>query len=256
MTAERFECTLGGRNNSVLLACVDSHQQEIQVVAKLRHRVEGLHVLWHEWLAGALAERLGLRVPERLIVDVDAGFADVLTDSLQQDASACVGHNFGAAYVANTTPFVDRVGHLAEGLDVQAAHIASFDALSVNCDRLKHNPNCLITNSSPRELIAIDHDMALQSFYQLIFEVPGWPADILAQHVFRGRFGRRIPLVDFEARLAGLGDEFLDALPATVPPTWVDESTAGKMATIIRKIKERRKVARSWLSVVEGWTEQ
>lgn len=264
MTAEAFDRKeFGGRNKAILLVCKTEDGAPLACVTKLKGRLERTDsIFWVEWVAGLIADELGVFVPPRYVVDVSQNFGRVLEKRLGGSVASYVGPAFGVEYVPNTMVVRDEVGALEQHLRDQAAQLMAFDAFIDNTDRKKDNPNCLLEANVAfgSRLVAIDHDCAFSGLYLHVFgrggPALGWPDDIMEKHVFRGRFGNNKPgLDDIRTKIAGLSDAFLDELPRKVPPLWLDPSSAARLQLVIAKLKEHRDTIDTWFPKVERWVE-
>lgn len=248
----------GGRNRAVLLGCIDSKGDAITCVVKLAHRIEkrNTDLFWVEWVAGLLADRLGVPTPRRFIVDVSAPLATILGRVLAEGADDSIGLNFGVEFVRDAFIVPSEERALEAQYRDTAARIAAFDVFVDNPDRRKDNPNCLMHAGNSPGLVAIDHDLAFSGLYLPIFGAR-WPLDILATHVFTGRFGKNTPeLRPIRASIQDLDDAFLEALPTQVPLPWLGPSAATKLTSVIAKLKERRDTVDAWFPAVETWIQR
>ncbi len=109
-----------------------------------------------EVVAGELARRLGLAVPELVLVEVDPVVAPYEPDEEVQDLlRASVGLNLGLDFLPGS------VTHDAVGMPVDpalASRVLWFDAFISNVDRSWRNPNLLVWHG---RLWLIDHGASL-----------------------------------------------------------------------------------------------
>jgi hypothetical protein len=126
-------------------------------VLKFRGAGQGPLALAAELIAGEIGRALGLRVPELVLVEVDAALGrnepdEEIRDLLQRS----VGLNLALDYLPGSTMFDPAAGDTAD------ARIASeavwFDAFVTNVDRTARNPNLLFWH---KKLYFIDHGAAL-----------------------------------------------------------------------------------------------
>ena len=145
------------REGGSLPAVVDTDAGGL-FVTKFRGAGQGARVLVAELIAGALAEHLGLRMPELALIDLDASFGRTERDPEIQDIlKASTGLNVGLRYLDGAFAY-DAVA-TAELIDAdEAADIVWFDAFITNIDRTPRNPNLLVWE---REVWLIDHGAAL-----------------------------------------------------------------------------------------------
>ena len=133
-------------------------------VMKFRGAGQGPLALVAEVIAGELARRLGLRVPELVLVGLDPRIAVSEPDPEIQDLlRASEGLNLGVDFLPGSFGF-DPLGWTAE--PEFASQVLWFDALVQNVDRTWRNPNLLRWHG---KLYLIDHGASL------IFQ-HNWPA--------------------------------------------------------------------------------
>jgi hypothetical protein len=107
-------------------------------------------------IVGELGRRLGIRVPEQVLVDVDPSIGRREPDQeVQELLLASPGTNLGVDFLPRSLGY-DGVGWRPDP-DV-AGRILWLDALTVNVDRSWRNPNLLIWHG---QLWAIDHGATL-----------------------------------------------------------------------------------------------
>ena len=125
-------------------------------VVKFTGAGQGRKVLVAEVLVGELARRLGLPVPELVLVEVDPVLGRAEPDEEVQDLlRASPGLNLGTDFLPGSLGF-DPVAHdVAPEL---ASRVLWLDALVGNVDRSWRNPNLLLWH---RELWLIDHGASL-----------------------------------------------------------------------------------------------
>jgi len=124
-------------------------------VCKFRGAGQGVRVLVAEVVVGGLAERLGLRTPLMVALDLDPEIARYEADEEVQDLlNASIGLNLGVDFLPGSFGYD---GSVPPPEDV-AARIVWLDALTANVDRTWNNPNLLLWH---RRTWAIDHGAAL-----------------------------------------------------------------------------------------------
>jgi hypothetical protein len=117
---------------------------------------QGRKVLVAEVIAGELARRLGLPVPEMVTVEVDPVLGRSEPDEEVQDLlRASAGLNLAMDFLPGALGF-DPLAHQVEP-DL-ASRVLWFDALIGNVDRSWRNPNLLLWH---RQLQLIDHGASL-----------------------------------------------------------------------------------------------
>lgn len=125
-------------------------------VVKFRGAGQGTAALVAEVIVGELARRVGIRVPDLVLVDFDREIARREPDpEVQHLLLASVGMNLGLDFLPGSVGY-DGVGWRPE--PEEAARIMWLDAFTANVDRTWRNPNLLVWH---RTLWAIDHGAAL-----------------------------------------------------------------------------------------------
>jgi hypothetical protein len=124
-------------------------------VVKFRGAGQGRKALVAEVVVGELGRRLGLPVPELVVVELDSSMASAEPDEEVQDLlRASHGPNLGMDFLPGSLG-IERPDNIAPDL---AAQIVWFDALVQNVDRSWRNPNLLRWHGTPW---LIDHGAAL-----------------------------------------------------------------------------------------------
>jgi hypothetical protein len=197
---------------------------------KLRGAAQGTGALVAEVIVAALAESLGLRVPERSLIRFGSEMpSEDANDELADLLRASAGINLGFAYL-------DDVRHFAPATDVgrvrhkEADKILWLDGLVVNVDRSPRNPNLLWRGD---DLWLIDHGAAL-SFQYALPEVDAAVARrhymLREAHLFQNQaadleavdeeLASLLPVDVIERAVTEVPDEFLTPLlPSSVAPT-------------------------------------
>ncbi|GLZ32339.1 hypothetical protein Lesp02_45270 [Lentzea sp. NBRC 105346] len=125
-------------------------------VLKFRGAGQGVKALIAEIIVGELARRLGFRVPEIVLVDLDPELARAEPDQeVQELIRASAGLNLGIDYLPGSFDFNPIVRDPGAEL---ATRTLWLDALTLNVDRSWRNPNMLLWH---REPWLIDHGAAL-----------------------------------------------------------------------------------------------
>ena len=124
-------------------------------VLKFRGAGQGPKALVAEVVVGELGRRLGLPVPELVVIELDASMADAEPDEeVQHLLRASRGTNLGVDFLPGSLG-IER----PDGVDPDfAARVVWFDALTQNVDRSWRNPNLLRWHGTPW---LIDHGAAL-----------------------------------------------------------------------------------------------
>ena len=125
-------------------------------VLKFRGAGQGLKALTAEIIVGELARRLGFRVPELVLVELDPELSRAEPDEEIQDLlRASPGLNLGIDYLPGSFDFNPRVRDPGSEL---AARLLWLDTLVLNVDRSWRNPNMLLWH---RQFWLIDHGATL-----------------------------------------------------------------------------------------------
>lgn len=182
-------------------------------VAKLRGAGHGVHALVAELVVADLAERLGLPVPERVLLELPPDVpSDDRNDELAQLLTASTGLNLGFRFLEGAS--VPRAEALEALDDDFVARVLWLDGLVMNLDRTASNPNLLFWKRQPW---LIDHGAALPFHYRwaaVTEQEPHEPSDD-THHVFAAR---RELVARFDTHLAALLDRAaLHAALARVP---------------------------------------
>src|SRR5437867_6333022 len=126
-------------------------------VLKFRGAGQGPLALVAEIIAGELGRRLGLNVPELVLMEVDAALGRNEPDEEIRDLlRASVGLNLAMDFLPGSVMFDPAAGDFAAP-DLASAAVW-FDAFVTNVDRTARNPNLLCWHKS---LYLIDHGAAL-----------------------------------------------------------------------------------------------
>ena len=150
-------------------------------VMKFRGAGQGPLALVAEIIAGELARRLGLRVPELVLAGLDPRIAVSEPDPEIQDLlRASEGVNLGVDFLPGSFGF-EPLGWTAE--PEFASQVLWFDALVQNVDRTWRNPNLLVWH---RNIWLIDHGAALYFHHNWPTADPKRPF-AAAEHVLRDR---------------------------------------------------------------------
>jgi hypothetical protein len=187
-------------------------------VMKFRGAGQGPLALVAEIIAGELARRLGLRVPELVLAELDPRIGVSEPDPEIQDLlRASDGLNLGVDFLPGSFGF-DPLGWTADR-DF-ASQVLWFDALVHNVDRTWRNPNLLVWY---RNIWLIDHGAALYFHHNWATADPKRPFDA-SQHVLRDR---ATALDAAHDRLAPrVTAPLLEEVAALVPPGWFGDRGA------------------------------
>ena len=184
-------------------------------VMKFRGAGQGPLALVAEIIAGELARRLGLRVPELVLAELDPRIPGSEPDPEIQDLlKASQGLNLGVDFLPGSAGF-DPLGWTADtGF---ASQLLWFDALVQNPDRTWRNPNLLVWHG---DIWLIDHGAALYFHHN-------WPTANPARPYHGGEYvlrDRATAVAEAHETLAPLITEArLTEVAALVPPAWFGE---------------------------------
>jgi hypothetical protein len=204
------------REGGSLPALVEADDDGLYVV-KFRGAGQGPKALVAELIAGELARRIGLTVPDIAYVEIDPALAPAEPDQEIQDLlRASVGLNVGLDFLPGALAFDP-----AAPPDVDpavAAGVAWLDALVTNVDRTARNPNLLEWHG---RLWLIDHGAALYLHHRTwaLAERARDPFPAIAEHVLLP-FASAIDDVD-DRLAARLDRAALEAIAGLVPDAWL-----------------------------------
>jgi hypothetical protein len=187
-------------------------------VMKFRGAGQGPLALVAEIIAGELARRLGLRVPDLVLADLDPRIPGSEPDPEIQDLlRASEGLNLAVDFLPGSVGF-DPLGWTAP--PDFASQVLWFDALVQNVDRTWRNPNLLVWH---RDIWLIDHGAALYFHHNWPTADPARPFDA-RDHVLRGRATRLAQAhAEFAPRIT---ETLLKEVTALVPGEWFGERGA------------------------------
>jgi hypothetical protein len=125
-------------------------------VVKFTGAGQGRKALVSEIVVGELGRRLGIRVPELVLVELDPAIGRREADpEVQELLLASPGTNLGVDFLPGS---IGYDGISWRPTPAVAAGVIWLDAITVNVDRSWRNPNLLVWH---RELWAVDHGAAL-----------------------------------------------------------------------------------------------
>lgn len=186
-------------------------------VVKFRGAGQGPKALVAEVVSGELARRLGLPVPELVVVGLDPVVARAEPDEeVQELIKASAGANLGMDYLPGALGY-DPVAHPVEA-DL-ASRLLVFDAFVENVDRSWRNPNLLIWHG---DLWLIDHGATLYFHHNwpragaVVHRPYKWDDHVLKPYAT----GLAAAAADLTPQLTG---ELLDEVLALVPGEWLAE---------------------------------
>ena len=144
------------REGGSLPAIVEADDDGLYVL-KFRGAGQGPLALVAELVAGEIGRTLGLKIPELVLIDVDAALGRNEPDEEIRDLlRASVGLNLAMDYLPGSIMFDPAAGDKAD--PATASQAVWFDAFVTNIDRTANNPNLLCWHKS---LYFIDHGAAM-----------------------------------------------------------------------------------------------
>jgi hypothetical protein len=210
-------------------------------VAKFVGAGQGAKALVAEVIAGELARRLGLRVPEIVVLDLDPVIARAEPDwEVQELLARSGGANLGMDFLPGAIGF-DPVAHAVDPLE--ASRVLWFDAFVENVDRSWRNPNLLRWH---RELWLIDHGACLyfHHAWARAAAAVARPYD-LRDHVLAPVATAR---AQADAELAPVVDRaLLDEVVSRVPDEWLDEEPDATRAAYVEHLLARLEAREAWV---------
>ncbi|HEX6194357.1 MAG TPA: HipA family kinase [Jiangellaceae bacterium] len=208
-------------------------------VVKFRGAGQGVKALAAEVIVGELGRRLGVRVPDLVVVAMDEAIGRLEPDpEIQQLLLTSAGDNLGIDFLPRALGY-DGISWLPDPTD--AARVLWLDALTFNVDRSWRNTNLLVWH---HELWAIDHGAALlfQHTWPGVagFAIRSYPLDDHALKPFANA------MVAADAQLAPLVTrELLTEIVALVPDGWLDPEDRG---LYVDYLAERAKASAEWVT--------
>lgn len=209
---------------------------------KLRGAAQGPAALVAEILVGALAEALGLWIPSRVLILLDAETpSEDQEDELLDLLAASRGLNLGFQYLPGAR---DIRPHEIEAIDEEfACQVLWLDALVMNVDRTPRNPNILRWQN---KLWVIDHGAALPFQYDwsaVIEASPRSESYAMSRHIF-GEKTHYLAVWD-EALAARLSAEVLQDVVAQIPDCFLQPLLGPRVSPA--KIERRRQAYAAFL---------
>lgn len=231
VTATRYVTPL--REGGSLPGLVEADDDGLYVL-KFRGAGQGTKALAAEVVAGELARRLGLLVPELVLIELDPALGAAEPDpEIQELIAASAGINLGVDFLPGALPYMPTD---PPGPDL-AADVVWLDTLVTNVYRTPRNPNLLRWH---RDMYLIDHGAALYAFHgadPLARAQSAFPA--IRDHVLLPEAGS---IVAADERLADRADPSVASL---VPGEWADGDAYGEFLT------RRLEAPRTWAEEAE-----
>jgi len=138
------------------LPAIVQADDEFLYVLKFRGAGQGTKALIAELIGGLLAQKIGLKVPELVFMNLDDSFSKTEPDEEIQDLlKFSVGLNLGLHFLSGAITY-DPIVSIADS--VAASKVVLLDSMIMNIDRTAKNTNLLNWN---KELWLIDHGASL-----------------------------------------------------------------------------------------------
>ncbi|MDX6555418.1 MAG: hypothetical protein QOD86_1613 [Miltoncostaeaceae bacterium] len=206
------------REGGSLPALVEADDDGLYVV-KFRGAGQGPKALIAELVAGELARRAGLPVPDLAFVELDPALAQAEPDPEIQDLlRASGGLNMGLDFLPGSLAFDPAASPEVD--PVLAADTVWLDAFVTNVDRTARNPNLLVWHG---RIWLIDHGAALYRHHGST-DLPAdaeRPFPAIAEHVLLPYAGS---IAEADARLAPAFDRgVIDSVTAMIPDSWLED---------------------------------
>ncbi|MFE9093236.1 HipA family kinase [Streptomyces sp. NPDC007264] len=235
-------------------------------VVKFTGSAQGLKALVAEVIVGELARRLGLRVPELVLVHFDPAIgAHEPHQEVRDLLAASPGLNLGMDYLPGARDFTPEVARDFPVDPLEAGRIVWLDALTVNVDRTVHSSNLMVWptfGTAPPRLWLIDHGAALVFHHRWDASAPDKAYDFRHHALGRpqalgsARAGDTPLTPDTRAADAELAprvtEELLREVTGLVPDAWLtgtsDAATPGQVRdAYVSYLLARVKASGAWL---------
>ncbi|MEW5719759.1 MAG: HipA family kinase [Chloroflexota bacterium] len=217
------------REGGSLPAIVEANDNRLYVM-KFRGAGQGRKALIAELIAGEIARALDLRVPEIVLMDLDAALGQAEPDPEISDLlEFSVGLNLAMAYLPSALMF--ELPAASPPDPRLASSIVWFDAFVTNVDRTARNSNILVWN---RQFWLIDHGASL--YFHHAWENnrarSRQPFPHIKDHILL-RFASELRAVD-ETLSARLSAEKLLAFVSAIPDDWLTNEPGFETAAQVR----------------------
>ena len=230
------------REGGSLPAVVEGDDSGLYVL-KFRGAGHGAKALVAEVVAGELMRAAGLRLPEIVLMEVDAALGRNEADPEIRDLlRSSVGLNLGLDFLPGSAGFDPAAGPPPPGDEASA--VVWMDAFTHNIDRTARNPNLLWWHG---RLWAIDHGAAIVAQHAGLAGAAERPFAAIAEHVLLPVAGS---VVEADARLRGrLSRDDLERIVGLVPAAWFANDPAD---AYVEHLERRLAHSRSLADEAEG----
>ena len=235
------------REGGSLPGLVEADDDGLYVV-KFRAAGQGLKALVAEVIVGELARAAGLRVPEIVLVELQAELGRTEPDpEINELVTGSAGLNLGIDFLPGALDYDPaRPGSLDA---LQASEVVWLDALTTNVDRTARNPNLLVWH---RRTWLIDHGAALYQHHSdrdLVARARE-PFPLIGEHVL-------LPLASqlrkADARMAAVLDrDTVSAAVGLVPDGWLGPDPGAARDEYIAYLCARLQAPRAFVDEAEA----
>jgi hypothetical protein len=235
------------REGGSLPGLVEADDDGLYVV-KFRAAGQGLKALVAEVIVGELARIAGLRVPEIVLVELQAELGRTEPDpEINELVTASAGLNCGIDFLPGSLDYNPaRPGEIAAA---EASEVVWLDAFTTNVDRTPRNPNLLVWH---RRTWLIDHGAALYQHHsdRDLVSRAREPFPLVAEHVL-------LPLASdlrgADRRMAeALDDAAVRQAVARVPDDWLGPDPDGARAGYVAYLRARLQEPRGFVEEAEA----
>ena len=135
-----------GRTCPLMVTCEKPDGSIVSLVAKFSDFCDQREThLTREIVGACLAGDLGLPVPEPMLIEIPAGWADIVPDApLRARIAASSSIAFGSTLMTGGYSAWTADTRIKEAMYDMAAAIFAYDGIIQNPDRRTTNPNCLV----------------------------------------------------------------------------------------------------------------
>lgn len=219
-------------------------------VVKFRGAGQGPGALVAEVIAGEIARRIGLLVPQLSVVEITPEIGHAEPDpEIKELIGASPGENLGMEFLPGALPFTLSANEdFDPGL---AADIVFFDALVTNIDRTPRNPNLLTWHG---RTWLIDHGAAFyrQHGGRPLAETATSPTPVLLEHVLLPAAGSLEAAGD---RLTSKIAASIDPAVDTVPDSWLGDDPRARREDFREFLNRRLEGRETFIAELEAGVE-